>query len=216
VQTAAKDLSARGDPELRPAPSKDPEHYEGKLALDSGQTVALRGNANNWYDYEFTRTDGKLVESYWRRPEGIDIGEASIGKYVLNVLVGHHGIFSLTPIWLLAIPGFVVLAAGKNYRMPAAAVGIGLVSIVCIVFYVLLPIEERNYGGMASGFRWVFWLAPLWLLALLPMADQLSRWLSGRLFGYLLLALSVLSAAYAVWNPWVQPWLWNLWTYVGW
>jgi hypothetical protein len=216
VQTAAKDLSARGDPELRPAPSKDPEHYEGKLALDSGQTVALRGNANNWYDYEFTRTDGKLVQSYWRRPEGIDIGEASIGKYVLNVLVGHHGIFSLTPIWLLAIPGFVVLAAGKNYRMPAAAVGIGLVSIVCIVFYVLLPIEERNYGGMASGFRWVFWLAPLWLLALLPMADQLSRWLSGRLFGYLLLALSVLSAAYAVWNPWVQPWLWNLWTYVGW
>jgi hypothetical protein len=91
-----------------------------------------------------------------------------------------------------------------------------LVSIVCIVFYVLLPIEERNYGGMTSGFRWVFWLAPLWLLALLPMADQLSRWLSGRLFGYLLLALSVLSAAYAVWNPWVQPWLWNLWTYVGW
>ena len=158
----------------------------------------------------------KLVQSYWRHPEGIDVGEQSIGKYALNVLVGHHGIFSLTPIWLLIFPGLILWAVSKDYRSPSVAISIALISAVCIAFYICLPVEERNYGGMTSGFRWVFWLAPLWLLAILPVADKLSGWLAGRLLGYLLLACSVLSAAYPVWNPWVQPWLWNLWTYLGW
>jgi hypothetical protein len=214
--TAATDSNAGSNSQSQAAATGDHEHYEGKLTLDSGQTVTLRGNLNNWYDYEFTRTDGKLVQSYWRDPEGIDVGEKSIGKYALNVLVGHHGIFSLTPLWLLAIPGLLLLGAGKNYRLPALAALVALISTVCITFYILLPMAERNYGGMTSGFRWVFWLAPLWLVALLPTADKLSAWLFGRLFGCLLLALSVLSATYPVWNPWVQPWLWNFWTYMGW
>lgn len=208
--------ATNSSPATTAAPVADADHYEGTLKLPTGQTVTLRGNTKNWYDYEFTRTDGKLVQSYWRHPEGIDIGEQSIGKYALNVLVGHHGIFSLTPLWLLILPGLLVMAFGAEYRMPALSASIALISITCITFFILLPVDERNYGGMTSGFRWVFWLTPLWLLAVLPAADKLSRWLVGRLLSYLLLALSVLSASYPVWNPWVQPWLWNLWSYLGW
>jgi len=208
------DVNADSHPQT--APAGDPQHYEGAVALDSGQKVTMRGNLNNWYDYEFTRTDGKLVQSYWRHPEGIDIGQKSVGKYALNVLVGHHGIFSLTPLWLLVIPGLILLVAGKEYRLPALAALVVLISTVCVAFFILLPMDERNYGGMTSGFRWVFWLAPLWLVAILPTADKLSHWLTGRLLSYLLLAMSVLSATYPVWNPWVQPWLWNFWTYLGW
>ena len=150
--------------------------YDGTVKLDSGATVQLRGNPDNWYDYEFTRTDGRTIQSYWRQPQGIDVGEASIGKYAVNLLVGHHGIVSLTPIWLLAIPGFALLFWDKNYRLRGLAIAALLVTIVCILFYIFRPAIERNYGGSTSGFRWVFWLTPLWLLAVLPTADKLSTW----------------------------------------
>ena len=68
----------------------------------------------------------------------------------------------------------------------------------------------RNYGGGTSGFRWMFWLAPLWLLTMLPMADILARRRWTRALALLLLALSVLSASYPIWNPWSHPWLMNL------
>ncbi len=35
--------------------------------------------------------------------------------YALHVLVGHHGIFSLTPIWLLSVlAGIVLLLARRD------------------------------------------------------------------------------------------------------
>ncbi len=86
-------------------------YYQNNLTLDSGQTVTLRGNPTNWYDYEFSRTDGRIAQSYWRSPKGIDAGEPSIAKYALNLLVGHHGIFSLTPD----------LAARNSWRVFAVA-----------------------------------------------------------------------------------------------
>jgi hypothetical protein len=214
LQSTPADASGTAASQSTPANSSD--QFQGTLTLDPTQTVTLRGNSSNWYDYEYTRTDGKLVESYWRRPQGIDEGEASIGKYALNVLVGHHGIFSLTPIWLLAIPGMLILIFNKDYRLPGLAAAVALISMVCILFYIFRPVAERNYGGATSGFRWVFWFAPLWLLAVLPTADKLSAWRVGRGLGYLLLAFSVLSAAYPVWNPWTHPWLMNFWTYLGW
>ena len=190
--------------------------FEGKKTLPSGKTISMSGDSSNWYDYEFTRTDGKLVQSYWRDPKGIDSGEASVGKYALNLLIGHHGIFSLTPIWLLAIPGLGLLWFAKDYRMPGLASAIGLISVVCIVFYILRPMDERNYGGMTSGFRWVFWLAPLWFVAMVPMADKLAGGRFRRGVGYLLLGMSVVAASYPVWNPWSSPYLQSFWTYMGW
>jgi hypothetical protein len=188
--------------------------YESTLTLASGKTITLRGTEANWYDYEFTRSDDSKFESYWRNPKGVDIGEPSRVKYALHALVGHHGIVSLTPIWLLAIPGMFWLA-GRDYKLRCAAIAIAGLSIVCIAFYILRPQIERNYGGMTSGLRWMFWFAPLWLLAILPAADKISRSRLGRGCGYLLLGLSVLSASYPVWTPWTPPWLANFWAYLG-
>ena len=53
---------------------------------------------------------------------------------------------------------------------------IAALTLVCLVFYIgLRPQEDRNYGGMTSGFRWMFWFTPLWLVAMLPAADRLAR-----------------------------------------
>jgi hypothetical protein len=168
--------------------------------------------ADNWYDYSYMR-GGKLHDSYWRDPVGIDRGEPSAARYALHVTLGHHGIFSLTPIWLLSVAGIVLLARERQSR--ALAVFIAVVSLVCLAFYLSRPEIDRNYGGMTSGFRWMFWFAPLWLVALLPAADWLSRRRVGRSFALVLLAASVVSATYPTWNPWTHPWLWNFLTYLG-
>jgi hypothetical protein len=215
IQTAAPATSAPANDDLK-ATKTAATKFEGTKTLPSGTAITMRGDSSNWYDYEFTRTDGKLVQSYWRDPKGIDSGERSVGKYTFNLLIGHHGIFSLTPIWLLAIPGLGLLWFAKDYRMPGLASAIGLISAACIVFYILRPMDERNYGGMTSGFRWMFWLTPLWLVAILPTADKLAGNRVGRGVCYVLLALSVLAASYPVWNPWSNPWLQSFWGYMGW
>ncbi len=48
---------------------------------------------DHWYDYP---------GSYWTKPRpGVDAGEPSRLKYAFQLTIGHHGIFSLTPIWCL-------------------------------------------------------------------------------------------------------------------
>jgi hypothetical protein len=87
------------------------------------------------------------------------------------------------------------------------ALAIAAVTFVVIFFYLSRSQIDRNYGGVSSGFRWVFWLAPLWTVAAVPAADRLSVSRAGRLVGLTLLALSVLSVTYPSWNPWSPPWI---------
>ena len=75
------------------------------------------------------------------------------------------------------------------------------VTLVCMAFYIWWPGVDRNYGGNASAFRWVFWLAPLWLVLMLPAADLMARRRRSRGLALLLLAASALSCHYPTWNP---------------
>jgi hypothetical protein len=90
------------------------------------------------------------------------------------------------------------------------AIGVAAMTLICVVFYTgMRPLEDRNYGGMTSGFRWLFWFTPLWIVMMVPAADRLARSVGGQVFAAALLSFSVLSASYPTWNPWVQPWLYN-------
>jgi len=165
---------------------------------------------NSWYHYVFTyNMDGKIQKrmSYWFTPGGIDRGEPSRMNYAINVLVGHHGIFSLTPIWILTVIG---LFRWSGPRGRAFAASIAAISLVCLTFYIFRPTEDRNYGGTSSGFRWAFWFAPLWLTAMLPALDAAAKARWSRIACLVLLGFSVLSVSYPAWNPWSHPWLWNL------
>ena len=63
-----------------------------------------------------------------------------------------------------------------------------LITLICFAFYIWFDGVDRNYGGNASAFRWVFWLAPLWLALMLPASDLLSRRAWSRAVGLVLLA----------------------------
>lgn len=176
---------------------------------------AHRKPGDNWYDYTYQR-NGKTYESYWNNPVGVDRGEPSVARYGLHVLVGHHGVFSLSPVWCLSVAGLLAWLRRRGTPQFDLAVFIGGITMVCLLFYVFQTEGNRNYGGMTSGLRWMFWLAPLWLVAMLPAADwsALAAWRRG--LALLLLAGSALSVSYPTWNPWVHPWLYNWFGWRGW
>lgn len=166
-----------------------------------------------WYRYE---------GSHWNQQKGERRGIDYAGDqetrptYAFHLLLGHHGWFSLTPIWLLSLIGWIRTARNdysSNWRM-MNALG-AAVSVVVIVFFAAI-VGTVNYGGWTSGARWFFWLTPFWLLALLPAADMLanSRW--GRGIALLLLAISVVSVSFPAWNPWRHPWIYRAMETWGW
>jgi hypothetical protein len=187
------------------------------IAVQSWKPAYMhRGGTDNWYDYTYTR-NGRLLESYWKGPQGIDRGEPSELRYVFNALIGHHGIFSLTPIWLLSVCGTLLwLRRDAGPPLRRLALALAGVTLVCLTFYLAAPGVDRNYGGTTSGFRWVFWMAPLWLVLMLPCADAASRRRAARAVALILLAVSVLSASYPTWNPFTHPWLMDYMSYLGW
>jgi hypothetical protein len=151
-------------------------------------------------------------------------GREGPAMYAVHVLVGHHGVFSLTPIWVLAATAMIIgvmrmrdapaTPQAARAELPWFVPPLGLaLSVVVIGFYL---VKSDNYGGWTQGLRWLMWLTPIWLTCLLPMADRLaaSRW--GRALGYALLAVSVFSASYEPWNPWRHPWIYDLMQEMGW
>jgi hypothetical protein len=165
--------------------------------------------SDNWYIYTYTIDDVEY-KSYWSDRQGIDRGETSKLVYAWHGLLGHHGVFSLTPMWLLAVWGLACWIRTGGQRERQIAAGILLLSLVCLVFYLgMRPLQDRNYGGMTSGFRWMFWFAPLWLWGMLPAVDRLAASRNGRVICLILLGVSVLSASYPTWNPWTHPWIYQ-------
>jgi hypothetical protein len=89
----------------------------------------------------------------------------------------------------------------------AAIVG---VSMVCIAFYASRDQVDRNYAGVCSGFRWMFWLIPGWLWLSIPAVQWSVRNRTFHLLLLLAIALSVLSATIPWPNPWSHPWPYRL------
>jgi hypothetical protein len=163
-----------------------------------------------WYRYK---------GSFWRHPTGMDRIREPKWTYAAHLLAGHTGILSLTPILLLGWVGMVrtVLSRGDRRTRPnvehqLALLTSGLTALI-FAFYVY---RTSNYGGNTAGPRWFIWLAPLWLLTMIPEADRWERHRWRRVLASLLLLVSVGSVVYALANPWRHSWLFWLFHGAGW
>jgi hypothetical protein len=168
---------------------------------------------NDWYDYP---------KSYWlpENKKGVDLGEPSKLTYAFHVLIGHHGIFSLTPFWLLSLFGAAthlrrwptnwsaakMSETDRHWWLSLSIIG---VSAVCIAFYLNRPLIDRNYGGVCSGFRWQFWLIPAWLWLAAPVANYCGNRAWGLATLIVVIAISIFSATFPWANPWQHPWLYQ-------
>lgn len=175
-----------------------------------------------WYYYE---------GSHFRPPNpnetrrGIDFAryQETRGEYAFHLLLGHHGWFSLTPIWLLVLwnlflgsrrdSSILDQSDALRVRLREFIVLTQLISCVVIGFYIW---KTDNYGGWTIGPRWLMWLTPLWLISLLPVLDRMAPSRLGRGIACLFLLLSALSANYSLWNAWRHPWIYDAMLALGW
>jgi hypothetical protein len=170
---------------------------------------------SEWYRYEGSHWNAQGVN---RR--GIDYAgdQESRPTYAFHLLFGHHGLFSLTPIWLLSAAGLAGTLVKRPEQEPnwyKVHWATAAVSVIVIVFFAAI-VSTVNYGGWTSGPRWFFWLTPLWLLAMIPVADKLGVSRLGRFIAYLFLALSIFSVSYVGINPWRHPWIYQAMEAWGW
>lgn len=100
--------------------------------------------------------------SYWTTPLDLDYFDKHPeprAVYLGHMLFGHHGIFSLSPIFLFAMAGIATRMGSRFYR----AIALFLATLII--------------AGLAVGYRyykyqsidpfqlsWLFWLLPLWLM----------------------------------------------------
>ncbi len=177
-------------------------------ATDRSDSIHASQPGDNWYDYTYQR-NGKEIESYWRHPSGIDQGEQSRGSVCFSRVVGHHGIFSLTPIWLLTLAGmFISLWPGQDRRLRNGPILIGGVSLICIVFYLFRPLgraqlrrDDKRFSLGVSGLRRYG-----------SLIDAARRGLSFQTaldpgFGLGASYYFRLLGRYPTWNPWTNPWI---------
>jgi hypothetical protein len=145
-------------------------------------------------------TGKERIELY----EGIDNQFEPWPVYLFHMLLGHHGILSLSPILIFSLVGlWRRLRARSDPLMPFALLTTSL-TLVLFVFYIFFA-GQRNYGGVCSGLRWFFWLIPLWLMFLPDGLEKNSRWVRGLACAFLL--ISALTVFYAAPNPWTRSWL---------
>ena len=164
---------------------------------------------SSWYD------PGRLKRGIdWAR---LNLGE-SVPAYAFHLTLGHHGLFSLTPFFLLAAPG-AWLAHRERKHDPERGFLALLAHMAWILTAVLLAfylVKSDNYGGNSCGARWLQWLTPLLLVSTLPAVDRLLASRPGRWLVMALLAISVMSATAGSGNPWRRPWLYDAMKWLGW
>ena len=167
-----------------------------------------------WYEYP---------GSHWLRvrtdtnPSGIDAANEPKGIYLFHNTLGHHGLFSLTPIWILSLIGAI-----RGLRSTEKGVGLPirvLSAFTLILMSVILAYytwKTNNYGGWTSGPRWFFWMTPLMLLSMVGICDRVSQSAWMRWAAYLALGISAFSVAWPVFSPWRHPWILQLLIRQGW
>lgn len=140
--------------------------------------------------------------SYWQKPTGIDAASDPKWFYLFNLLIGHHGILSLTPVLAIALIGQLTDKALKRIHQ------LGLFLLCALLG--LYVVKSNNYGGICQGPRWFFWLIPFWLIAL-PIGVQgceHRRPLKIMAYGLLVIsAISVILAMVGGPGPWTTSWL---------
>ncbi len=149
------------------------------------------------------------IPSYWSNPQDLDRNLDSPLMYFVHCTIGHHGLLSLTPVWLLTLVGWFRWRRWPECRQRTILlVGAGLTAVI-FGFY-LTRTQNYNYGGNSVALRWMLWLVPLWLIAMIPVFDSWGSRRGFQILASILLAASVVSANLSGSNPWQSTWLLSL------
>jgi energy-coupling factor transporter transmembrane protein EcfT len=137
-----------------------------------------------------------MPNEYWLSgPTGIDALHEPKSVYLAHLLIGHHGFFLLTPVFIIALFGVLAHLFRRDERArPGLAVLVLLLTGAVVALYT---VKTNNYAGGSQGPRWLFWLIPFWLVMLPAGVELFARRRIGRFVCYLFMAVSLFSVAWA-------------------
>jgi hypothetical protein len=124
--------------------------------------------------------------------------------YALHVLVGHHGIFAMTPLFVLSLWAMLYHAfRDRGRRM--ISICVLLASALVLAVYIK---RTYNYGGRCFGFRWFVFAMPVWF-AFVPLWWEDIRFRGRSVVLAICLIVSILTAVDALQGCW-RPSEWNM------
>jgi hypothetical protein len=111
--------------------------------------------------------------SYWTTPLDLDYFDKHPEKrsvYLAHMLVGHHGVFSLSPIFVFAMVGMAARMGSRKGR------AMGLTGATVAIVVAGLAMRMKSDGAIdPMKLDWMLWLIPLWPLFLIPKAADEER-----------------------------------------
>ena len=144
---------------------------------------------------------------HWKNPGDIDGLHEPKYLYTFNMLLGHHGLFSMTPLYFFGL--WELLRSLRHRRL----LGESLVCLVSLgVFLAFFIVRTHNYGGWCVGMRW---LVPLMPMLLLYFGLWIDRIRVTRLLWVLVLSAFMVSCfnvqdgltspfQFSVWHNWLE------------
>jgi hypothetical protein len=139
------------------------------------------------------------AQNYWNSQQQhlIDAIEPPKWRYTLHFLIGHHGIFSFTPVFLFALPTLFLNLKNRSQDFNEALV-VSMSLCGMLTYYIL---RTHNYGGICIGARWFILIMPMLVLFALRFAEKYSKPHMRRLF-WLSIAISVYNSVQGMKSPW--------------
>jgi hypothetical protein len=167
-------------------------------------TYYISGSFKPFY---FNRELKTFKEFYFRKAAGLDGLYEPKTTYAFNVLFGHHGLFSMTPLYLFGL--WELVRSIKKRRFFAESLVI-LASVLAFVGFFIM--RSHNYGGWAVGMRHLVPIMPLLLLCFGMWVDRVR--LTRLLWALVVLAFSVSCFnvqdaldspfQYSIWHNWLE------------
>jgi 4-amino-4-deoxy-L-arabinose transferase-like glycosyltransferase len=180
-------------------------------ALVPGMVLMFGLNHHITGSYKPTYTNQeikKFAGNYFKHVKsGIDALREKKHIYAFNVLLGHHGLFSMTPVFFFSAYEMVQRVRRKGFR--AETLALGSVVLAFVFFYIF---RSRNYGGWCVGMRW---LVPV----MLPLVLFFGLWLERVRLTRVVIAVTSLSFAvgcfhvqdglsspfqFSMWHNWLE------------
>lgn len=150
--------------------------------------------------------------SPWNNREGIDSLSEPWWLYSFNTLFAHHGLFYISPVLILGALGLFLKRKKRPKMENRLFWGIGI-SIILII--ALITKVSSNYGGICIGMRWYIPFMPILIFAGIPLIENLSEKLWGKIVSIVLLILSILPNIEALyWEAFIQS-SWEKWWYMA-
>ena len=174
------------------------------LATHLWLTYQISGSFKPFYFNGELKTYGQF---YFRKPSGIDALREPKLTYAFNALLGHHGLFSMTPLYLFG--AYELVRSLKARRWLGESLVVAGAVLAFLGFFIF---RTRNYGGWCVGMRW---FVPIMPLLLLYFGMWLDRVRVTRLLWAAVLAAFCVSCfnvqdalsspfQYSVWHNWLE------------